>query len=68
MDFVMSKAIIVDLTLYTKHNTNKLNPLMLNDLQRRCTVSPLKLISPVKICLKKQQIHQLFIQFINYVW
>jgi hypothetical protein len=27
-----------------------------------------KLKSPVKICLKNQQMHQLFIQFINYVW
>jgi hypothetical protein len=24
--------------------------------------------SPVKICMKNQNIHQLFIQFINYVW
>jgi hypothetical protein len=27
-----------------------------------------KLKSPVKIYVKNQQIHQLFIQFINYVW
>ena len=25
-------------------------------------------IDPVKVCVKNQQIHQLFIQFINYVW
>jgi hypothetical protein len=44
-----------------------LSPLTPNDLKRRRTVSPLKLKSPVKICLKNQQIHQLFIRFINYV-
>jgi hypothetical protein len=29
-------------------------------------VSPLKIKIPVKICVKSQQIHKLFIQFINY--
>src|SRR5215510_13873911 len=34
----------------------------------RQAVSPLKLKFPVKICVENQQIHQLLIQFINYVW
>jgi hypothetical protein len=45
-----------------------INPLTANDLKSGRAVSTLKLISPVKICMKNQQIHQLFIQFINYVW
>jgi hypothetical protein len=45
-----------------------LNPLMPNDLKRRRAVSPLKIKIPSKIRMKNQQIHQLFIQFINYVW
>jgi hypothetical protein len=45
-----------------------LNPLSPNDLYRRRAVSPLKIKIPVKICVKSQQIHQLFIQLINYVW
>jgi hypothetical protein len=43
------------------------NPLTANDLQRLRAVSPLKIKIPSKICVKPQQIHQLFIQFINYV-
>src|SRR5215472_3173967 len=31
-------------------------------------VSPLKIKIPSKTSVKSQQIHQLFIQFINYVW
>jgi hypothetical protein len=31
-------------------------------------VSRLKIKIHSKICVKNQQIHQLFIQFINYVW
>jgi hypothetical protein len=31
-------------------------------------MNPLKIKIPNKICVKNQQIHQLFIQFINYVW
>jgi hypothetical protein len=45
-----------------------INPLTPNDLQRRRAVSPLKIKSPLKICVKNQQMQQLFIQFINYVW
>jgi hypothetical protein len=42
---------------------------MLNDLQKLRAVSRLKIkTSPVKICVKTQQMQQLFIQFINYVW
>jgi hypothetical protein len=43
------------------------NPLTPNDLKGRRSVSPLKIKTPVKTCVKNQQIHQLFIQFINYV-
>jgi hypothetical protein len=45
-----------------------INPLTPNDLQRRRAVSPLKIKIPVKICVQNQQMQQLFIQFINYVW
>src|SRR5215510_9141596 len=31
-------------------------------------MSPLKIKIPSKICVKNQQIHQLLIQFINYIW
>jgi hypothetical protein len=31
-------------------------------------MSPLKIKIPGKICVKNQQLQQLFIQFINYVW
>jgi ankyrin repeat protein len=44
------------------------NPLTPNDLLRRRAASPLKLKSPVTICMKNQQMQHLFIQFINYVW
>jgi hypothetical protein len=30
-------------------------------------MSPLKIKIPTKICVESQQIHKLFIQFINYV-
>jgi hypothetical protein len=43
-------------------------PLTPNDLQRRRAVSPLKIKIPSKNIRETQQIHQLFIQFINYVW
>jgi hypothetical protein len=39
-----------------------------NELQRRRTVSPLKIKISSKNISENQQIHQLFIQFINYVW
>jgi hypothetical protein len=29
---------------------------------------PFKIKPPVKVCVKNQQIHQSFIQFIDYVW
>jgi hypothetical protein len=51
-----------------QHPKFRNNPLTPNDLQRRHAVSPLKIEIPSKICVKTQQIHQLFIQFINYVW
>src|SRR5215467_6546407 len=41
---------------------------MPNHLKRRRAVSLLKIKIPVKTSVKSQQIHQLFIQFINYVW
>jgi hypothetical protein len=31
-------------------------------------VSPLKIKIPIKICVENQQIQQLFIQFIKYLW
>src|SRR5215475_2074255 len=40
---------------------------MPNYLERRRAVSPLKIKIPSKTYVKSQQIHQLFIQFINYV-
>jgi hypothetical protein len=46
----------------------RINPLTPNDLQRHRAASPLKIKITSKICVKSQQIHQLFIQFINYVW
>jgi hypothetical protein len=46
-----------------------INPLTLNDLQRRRAVSPLKIKIPSKNMREKtQKNHQLFIPFINYVW
>jgi hypothetical protein len=53
---------------YTGALPFEFNPLKPNDLERRRQWALLKLKSPVKICLKNQQMHQLFIQFINYVW
>jgi hypothetical protein len=47
---------------YVQYLINHLTP---NDLLRRRAVSPLKIKSPVKICVKNQQIHKLFIQLIN---
>jgi hypothetical protein len=47
---------------------NLLNPLTPNDLYRSRAVSPLKIKIPSKNIREKQQTHQLFIQFINYVW
>jgi hypothetical protein len=44
------------------------NPLTPNDLKKRRAVSPTKIKIPLKICVKNQQIQQLFIQLINYVW
>jgi hypothetical protein len=44
------------------------NPLTPNDLSRRRTVSPLKIKIPSKNMREKQQIRQLLIQFLNYVW
>jgi hypothetical protein len=45
------------------------NPLKTNDLQRRRAVSPLKIKIPsCKNMRENQQMQQLFIQFINYVW
>jgi hypothetical protein len=41
---------------------------MPNDLKRRHAVSPLKIEIPSKNMRENQQIHQLFIQFTNYVW
>jgi hypothetical protein len=46
----------------------RINPLTMNDLQGVAQWTLLKLKFPVKIWVKNQQIHQLFIQFINYVW
>jgi hypothetical protein len=43
-----------------------INPLTPNDIQRRRAVSPLKIKIP--IMRENQQMHQLFIHFINYVW
>jgi hypothetical protein len=43
-------------SLYVFMVYHVLNPLMQNDLQRRCAVSPLKIKSPVKIYVKSQQI------------
>jgi hypothetical protein len=48
-------------------NPTKINPLTPNDLQKRRAVSPLKIKIPNKTCVENQ-IHQLFIWFINYVW
>jgi hypothetical protein len=55
---------------FSTHSTqvNTLNPLTPNDLQRRSAVSPLKINISSKNMRENQQIHQLFIQFINYVW
>jgi hypothetical protein len=44
------------------------NPLTPNDLQRRHAVSPLKIKIPSKNMFENQQMQQLFIHFINYVW
>src|SRR5215471_4805031 len=44
------------------------NLLKPNDIKRRRAVSTLKIKIPVKIYVENQQIHQLLIQFINYVW
>jgi hypothetical protein len=44
------------------------NPLTPNDFKRRRAVSPSKIKIPSKKCMKNQQIHQLFTQFINYIW
>src|SRR5215510_13855295 len=41
---------------------------MPNYLKRLRAVSPLKIKIPSKTSVKSQQIHQLFIQLINYVW
>jgi hypothetical protein len=54
----------------TLHLTNVLvwlNPLTPNDIQWRHAVSPIKIKSPVKVCVKNQQMQQLFIQLINCV-
>jgi hypothetical protein len=51
-----------------KESASLLNPLTLNDLKRRRAVSPLKIKIPSKNMRENQQILQLFIQFINYVW
>jgi hypothetical protein len=45
-----------------------INPSTPNDLQRRRAVSPLKIKIPSKNMRENQQMQQLFIQFINYVW
>jgi hypothetical protein len=45
-----------------------ITPLTPNDLQRRRAVSPLKIKISSKNMRENQQIQQLFIQFINYVW
>jgi hypothetical protein len=39
-----------------------------NDLQRCRAISPLKIKILSKVCVQSQQMQQLFIQFINYVW
>jgi hypothetical protein len=39
-----------------------------NDLKRRRAVSPLKIKIPSKNMRENQQMQQLFIKFINYVW
>jgi hypothetical protein len=54
--------------VFSAYQSTVVSPLTPNDLQRSRAVSPLKLKSPVKIWVKNQQIHQLLIQFINYVW
>jgi hypothetical protein len=46
----------------------RINPLTPNDLERRRVVSPLKIKIPSKNMRGKPKIHQLFIQFTNYVW
>jgi hypothetical protein len=46
----------------------RFNPLTPNNLQIRRAVSPLKIKIPSKNMREKQQMQQLFIQFINYVW
>jgi hypothetical protein len=45
------------------------NPSTPKDLQRRRrATSPLKIKTPSENMRESQQIHQLFIQFINYIW
>jgi hypothetical protein len=44
------------------------NPLTPNELQRRRAVNRFKIKIPSKNMRENQQIHQLLIQFINYVW
>jgi hypothetical protein len=65
-----AKCKILSAECRTKHNIScaAINPLTPKDLQRRRTVSPLKIKIPSKNMREKQQIQQLFIQFINYVW
>jgi hypothetical protein len=46
----------------------QVNPLTPNDLQRRRAMNPLKNKISSKNKRENQQIHQLFIHFINYVW
>jgi hypothetical protein len=52
----------------SKTRTKRINPLTPNDLLRRRAVSPLKIKISSKNMRVNQQIHQLFIQFIYYVW
>jgi hypothetical protein len=65
--FCMSQYISIVL-LFLYYYSCFVNPLASKDLQRRRAVSPLKIKIPSKNMHEKQQIHQLFIQFINYVW
>jgi ribosomal protein L31E len=60
--------ILLDIRRYCGTCYTVFNPLTPNDLKRRRAVSHIKIKIPRKICVKDQQIHQLFNQFINYVW
>jgi hypothetical protein len=52
----------------SKTRTKRVHPLTPNDLLRRRAMSPLKIKIFSKNMRGNQQIHQLCIQFINYVW